>query len=209
MKRLLPLLAVIALVAAACGGNDADSGVASLEAAADDVISVSEGDPASAVDQEAAVLEFAACMRDNGVDMEDPTVDADGNIRLNFRGNTAPGEEGFDRETVAAAREACAEYREALSFGFEDRDNAEFEDQILEFAACMRDNGYDMADPDFSSFGPGGEGGEGEGPRGPFGAIDPEDPAFQAGLEACQEILSGTGPDGSGPRFGGRGGGEG
>ena len=46
MKRLLPLLAVIALVAAACGGNDADSGVASLEAAADDVISVSEGDPA-------------------------------------------------------------------------------------------------------------------------------------------------------------------
>lgn len=209
MKRLLPLLAVIALVAAACGGGDSDSGVASLEVSGDEVAAISDGAATAEVDQEEAVLAFAACMRDNGVDMEDPSVDADGNIRLNFRGNAVPGEEGFDREAVRAAQEACAEYREVLSFGFEDRDNAEFEDQILEFAACMRDNGYDMADPDFSSFGPGGEGGEGEGPRGPFGAIDPEDPAFQAGLEACQEILSGTGPDGSGPRFGGGGGGQG
>ncbi len=209
MKRLLPLLAVIALVAAACGGADADPGVASLEVSGGEVPAISDGAATTEVDQETAVLEFAACMRDNGVDMEDPTVDADGNIRLNFRGNAAPGEEGFDREAVRAAQDACAEYREALSFGFEDRDNAEFQDQILEFAACMRDNGYDMADPDFSSFGPGGEGGSGDGPRGPFGAIDPEDPAFQAGLEACQDILSGFGPDGAGPRFGGPGGGEG
>jgi hypothetical protein len=209
MKRLLPLLAMIALVAAACGGGDSDSGVASLGISGDEVPAISDGGAPSAVDQETAVLEFAACMRDNGVDMEDPTVDADGNIRLNFRGNAGPGEEGFDRETVRTAQEACAEYRAALSFGFEDRDNAEFQDQILEFAACMRDNGYDMADPDFSSFGPGGEGEPGDGPRGPFGAIDPEDPAFQTGLEACQDILSGFGPDGAGPRFGGPGGGEG
>jgi hypothetical protein len=209
MKRLLPLVAVIALVAAACGGDDTNAGVASLDITDADAASVSEAEASAEVDQEAALLEFAACMRDNGVAMEDPTVDADGNVRLNFRGNAGPGEEGFDRETVQAAREACAEYREVLSFGFEDRDSTEFEDQILEFAACMRDNGVDMPDPDFSSFGPGGEGGEGEGPRGPFGEIDPEDPAFQAGLEACQDILAGFGPDGTGPRFGGRGGGQG
>ena len=206
MKRLLPMLAVIALVATACGGGDSDSGVASLEVSGDEVAAISDGEAASEVDQEEAVLAFAACMRENGVDMEDPTVDADGNIRLNFRGNAGPGEEGFDRESVRAAQEACAEYREALTFGFENRDNAEFQDQILEFASCMRENGYDMADPDFSAFGPGAEGEEGEGPRGPFGAIDPEDPAFQAGLESCQDILSGFGPDGAGPRFGGPGG---
>lgn len=209
MKRLLPMLAVIALVAAACGGGDSDSGVASLEVSGDEVAAISDGEATTDVDQEEAVLAFAACMRDNGVDMEDPTVDADGNVRLNLRGNAAPGEEGFDREIVGAAREACSEYLDELSFGFENRDNAEFQDQILEFASCMRENGYDMADPDFSSFGPGGEGDEGEGPRGPFGAIDPEDPAFQAGLEACQDILSGFGPDGAGPRFGGPGGGRG
>jgi hypothetical protein len=203
MKRLLPLLAVIALVAAACGGNGADSGVASLEASEDEALVASGDEPIAGVDQEAAALEFAACMRDNGVDMEDPTVDADGNIRLNFRGNAGPGEEGFDREMVGAAREACAEYRDALSFGFEDRDTAEFQDQILEFASCMRDNGYDMADPDFTAAGPGGGGEPGAGGGGPFGPIDPEDPAFQQGMEACQDVLSGTGPDGTGPRFGG------
>jgi hypothetical protein len=56
----------------------------------------------------------------------------------------------------------------------------------------MRDNGYDMDDPDFSSFGPGAEGEPAEGARvGPFGEIDQDDPDFVAANEACGEILGG------------------
>ena len=44
----------------------------------------------------------------------------------------------------------------------------------------MRDNDYEMNDPDFSNFGPGGGGGGGGG-GGPFGVIDRDDPRFHRG----------------------------
>ena len=76
-----------------------------------------------------AVLAFAACMRDNGVDMEDPTVDADGNIRLNFRGNAGPGEEGFDRrvfrEDVGASPEKHPRHLQVAAEGVEQGEVAE------------------------------------------------------------------------------------
>ena len=68
----------------------------------------------------------------------------------------------------------------------------------------MRENGYEMDDPDLSSFTLGGEGqgGEGDGQiAGPFGEIDPDDPAFQAAFEACQDVLAGfTSGEGQGGR---------
>ncbi|GAG42818.1 unnamed protein product, partial [marine sediment metagenome] len=33
------------------------------------------------VSDEEAILAFAACLRDEGIDVDDPTVDADGNLR--------------------------------------------------------------------------------------------------------------------------------
>ena len=102
--------------------------------------------------------------------------------------------------------DACAEQLEGvvLGFGGRDFDPTELEDTMVEYAACMRENGYDMDDPDFSSFGPGtnGEPGEG-GPGGPFREIDPEDPDFVAANEACGEILGGL------PRVPGQGRGNG
>lgn len=196
MKRMLLLPAVLALVATACGGSaGADDGVASLDdTAALDAAPVTS---APAVSQEEALLAFTACLRDQGIDVPDPTMDADGNLRL-ARPNTAPGDPGFDRETFRAAREACAEHLEDVTLGFRGEDRTEIEDQLLEFAACMRDNGYDMPDPDFNATGQGG---------GPFGPIDRRDPEFQAAAEQCGDILAGFGPGGRGA--GGRGQGNG
>jgi hypothetical protein len=48
----------------------------------------------------------------------------------------------------------------------------------------MRENGYDMPDPDFS--------GNGHSGAGPFGdAIDIDDPAFQAAARLCEGIIGG------------------
>ena len=203
------LLLVLTLVAAACGGAAADDGVATLESA--DTAAAPEttvANPATEADQEQAMLDFAACMRDNGVDIEDPTVDADGNVQFGrFGGQIQAGE--IDRDALDAAFVNCEEHLAgiALGRGGGDFDLTELEDTMVEYAACMRENGYEMADPDFSNFGPGGGGGDGQGGGGPFGDVDFEDPDFIAAQEVCQDVLAGfrgPGQGGSG-RPGGQG----
>ncbi|MDJ0925095.1 MAG: hypothetical protein QNJ77_11090 [Acidimicrobiia bacterium] len=207
--RALVLLLALGLIVSACvSSNDSANGVATLEtettvsAAADDQATTEE------VDAEQAMLDLAACLRAEGVDIDDPTVDADGNVQFGgFRGG--PGEAGdaaVDREAMRAAMAACQEQLEGvvLGFGGRDFDPTELQDTMVDYAACMRENGYDMDDPDFSSLGPGagGEPGEGGG-GGPFGQIDQDDPDFVAANELCGEIL------GSLPGAGGRGPGRG
>ena len=192
-KKLTLLIAVLALVAAACGGSGSDEadGVASLtdaNSALDDAAAAAEEIP-DPVDAEQALLEFTECLRDQGIDIADPTVDSDGNVRL-----TRPDfGEGGPPEGFRESAEACQELLEGVTLGREQRDRTEFQDILLEFASCMRSNGYDMTDPDFSNFGQPGQGPGG----GPFGDIDREDPAFVTASEACEDILGG---------FGGRGG---
>ncbi len=214
--RLIVLLASVALVASACGGG---SGEGTEVASVSDLESASEVDPLAAaedlatepaaedapVDVEQAMLDFTECMRENGVEMDDPSVDADGNLRLGRPGRLAP-EERADRAVIESARQACSEYLEGITLGFQERDRTEIEDTLVEYAACMRDNGFDMPDPDFSSFGPGQGGGGG----GPFGAVDRDDPDFVTADEACRDIFTNAGfDDGRRPGFGrGPGGGE-
>jgi hypothetical protein len=62
-------------------------------------------------------------------------------------------------------------------------DFTEIQDTLLVFAQCMRDNGFDLPDPDFSNF-------DLAGGVGPFGEIDPTEPDFEKALEACQDIFA-------------------
>ena len=92
----------------------------------------------------------------------------------------------------------CPETIEGASLGRrgDDFDATAFQDTLLEFAACMRDNGYDMPDPDFSNSG----GGPGTGGGGPFGEVDRSDPDFIAAEEACGDIMAGFRGPGTGQR---------
>jgi hypothetical protein len=200
MKRRLTVLAMaLATLVAACSGDSAGDGVASLEvddtvAAADTAApSTSTTEAAEAgVDQEQAMLDFAACMRENGIEMSDPSVDSDGNVQFGSLRSLVEGD--VDRDAMEAAREACIGDLEGVGLTFrENRDRTGEQDAFLEFAICMRDNGFDMPDPDFSNTGPGGDG------KGPFGEIDLEDPDFIAAMEPCRAFLAGTGPSGQGP----------
>lgn len=193
MRRIGPAVIVVALLAAACGSAGTADGVASL---ADEPPSAPETPPTT-LDQEAAILAFTQCLREQGLDVADPEVDADGNLRPLLR---PARPQDIDREEAAAAREACAEYLDAIALGFERVDRGIIEDLLVEYAACMRDNGVDMPDPGFDD-GPG----PGQGPGGgPFGEIDRDDPAFQEADGVCRSVFTDTGL-GDGPRGGGFG----
>jgi hypothetical protein len=174
-KIVIPAVLAFALLAAACSsGGDESAQVASL----DDV--PSESSPAAAVDldQEQALLEFGECMRDQGVEFPDPTVDADGNLSFGFR-NMSPDE--IDRDALLEAGEECRDLLDGVALGFSQVDTSEFDDLFLEYAECMRDHGYesipdsfdlnDLLNPDNLPF-------------------DIEDPDFVAADEACRYIFA-------------------
>ncbi len=191
MKRLIGPVLALSLVLAACGsGGGSADGVASLE----DPTATTTATTAPAVSQEDAVISLVECIRAEGIDISDPEVGADGNVDL--RSLFRQAEDGqFDREEMQAALDMCEEELAAVTVGFtRDFDLTEIQDQLVVWAQCMRDNGYDMDDPDLTNFGTPGQGG---GPGGgPFGDIDPADPDFVSASEACEDVQPGFGPGG-------------
>lgn len=178
------LVIAVVLIAAACGGDDADSGVASIDdIVTSTVASAATGEsPADATTDEESVLEFAACMRDRNIDFPDPIVDAEGNVGFDF---DAIGDlTQMDENELESAFEACVPLLAGVSFGFERIFETEFQDEVVVFAGCMRDNGIDMPDPDFAGIMEGGQ---------LFPGWEPEldDPDFEAAFEACEELLPG------------------
>ena len=208
LKRTIVIAALLAfgLLASSCSGSDSGADVASLEAPAEATDNPEQAQieeaVAEPVSDEESILAFAACLRDEGIDVDDPTVDADGNLRP-----PRPRDiEEADREMVQAAMDSCSEHLENVAFGLDAVDRSEREDQLFEFAACMRENGYDMPDPDFSAFGEPGQGGSGAGGGGPFGAIDRDNPTFETAQDACAVIFGGDRIPGGGPGGGVAGG---
>ncbi len=213
MKPIAAVL-VVALISSACGGSGpASTGVASVddlgtapsvEAAGAGVASETTSSTVGALSAEEAMLAFTQCLREQGVDIDDPIPDSEGNLRLSRPQGVGEG----DQDVFRAAREECAELIDGVSFGFRERDLTELQDTLYEYASCMRENGFDMPDPDFSSGGPGSGGGGGA----LFGALDRDDPVFQAADGVCRAVFGGDGPvpgGGFGPRGGGPGGGPG
>jgi hypothetical protein len=192
LSRLAALAATIVLLVAGCGGSGGTQGIASVEGATGDSTSTTAA--AEEVDSEQAMLDYAQCMRDNGVDMEDPTADENGNFQM--MRPSGGGENGefdpADREAMQAAQEACSQYLEGITQQFQQVDMTEMQDLMLEYAQCMRDNGVDMEDPDFTT-----DEGGGMGAGGRLGfdmsQHDTSDPVFQAASEACQEIFGSSG----------------
>ena len=199
MSRLAILVACTAIVAAACTTN-ADQGVATLT----DAVGTDDQpeNVQTEMTTEEAVLAFAACMRDNGIeDFPDPEIADDGSVAFGLGGGGQVGD--VDREALRTARNACSDLLEQAGIGPGAGDRTEIEDQLVEFAACLRDNGLDVPDPDFSRQ---------PGAGGVFGGtLDPSDPDTAAALESCQDLFGGRigagAARGGGGAANGRGGG--
>ena len=98
MRRIAILISVIALVLGACGGGDDTADVASIE----DTTDASATATTQASSDEEALIEFAACMRDQGMDFPDPSVDANGFPSFDFE-----DPESIDQDAMFEAGEEC------------------------------------------------------------------------------------------------------
>jgi hypothetical protein len=144
------------------------------------------------LDGQEAILDWAQCMRDNDIDMDDPRFGIDGG-RLGFGPGGADAEFDPLSPEFQAAMETCGNVLEALRPEADPEEVAERAEQQLVIAECMRGLGWDLPDPAAG---------------GGFGAqiryiqeagIDPQDPAFQADITACQaESGLELGPPGAG-----------
>lgn len=134
-------------------------------------------------DREEALLAFARCMRENGVEMDDPS--ASGGGRLFLRGGPDGGD-GLDRfsEEFLAAQAACGDILAASRPELDPEAEQELIEQQLALARCLRDGGYpEYPDPVI--------GGDGRMQRGGGQAagdlgIDRRSPEFQAAMDACR-----------------------
>lgn len=131
----LILVVAIGLLLVACGS--ASDNVPSLGATPTAVVEQ------ETLDDEAAVMAFVQCMRDEGIKLKDPVVDSDGNVQAP---EVVEGVE-LTREEWAAPFEVCGHHIESLSFGRERGDVSEQVDQFVTLATCLRDKGYDVDDP--------------------------------------------------------------
>jgi hypothetical protein len=145
-----------------------------------DPASDDEATPApAAVAGEEALLEFAACMRDNGIEFDDPRFGAGG---TRFGGAGTPGGGGFDlgSSEFQAAFEACGSLLAALQPDLDADEQAEQAEQQLLLAECMREQGWDFPDPITG----GGFGVQLQ--RFEEAGVDIADPAFQEAVTDCQ-----------------------
>ncbi len=212
--HLLWIVAAVALASVACSGGE-DAAEASVASVADVTGSESENsasdseEPSTALDADDAALEFSQCMRDEGLDFPDIGVDANGNPAIRDAFSSSDLDPGSDE--FRSAIEACRSTLADAGFGARGggrADDPEFQDALVEYSECLRDEGLDVGDVQLGGGqGNGGappagedapERGQGQG-RGRFGdpseriadslGLDAQDPAVAAALESCQPIL--------------------
>ena len=190
VHRLLVAAALVILLGmtAACGdsGNGDD---AALPDAAGASSSPSASDEETDLDPEDAMLKFAQCMRDHGVDVPDPGQG--GGIRVD--GN------GLSKEQMEAAENACQKWMDMAEPEDGGHELTEEEkQQFLDMAACMRERGYNFPDPTFD----GGRVTQKMESRPGDDGPDPDDPTFQKDTEECSAAagLEPPGSSGEGPK---------
>jgi hypothetical protein len=201
MLWAVAMLAVAALVLAGCGGSGGGSGDSSTTASAS---TGSEG-PTGATKFEISA-EDRQCLKEKGVEL--PEVKS-GEGPQRFQQGEMPegagppeagampeggppgmamGEE--DKEAFEECGVEMPEFRTgpggAQAGGGPNVNSAAFQKQVKEYVACVRENGYELADPDFS----------GEGPI--FEKSESESAAFKKASEQCQDLLGGPQSSGAG-----------
>ena len=165
--------AVLMLAAAACSAAPTGNRVATLGEVEEVAAS-----PTPSQDPEQALVDFAECMREQGVEVE-TSYEGDGadvGIRIEAEpDDVAPGD----------LEEADAACRHLLPKGLMEPPSAEEREEMfdnaLRFAECMREHGIDWPDPQQA---------EGGGILfGPADGTDPNDPAIREAEEECRPLI--------------------
>ncbi len=133
-NKYLQLITVLitSLILTACGSDSND--VPSL--AATPIPDAINEEP----DDETLMLEFAECLRNEGLQVTDPTVDADGNIQF----PEIIDEKGIPKEEWW---EFCGPIIENITLEEKEVDRTAQLEQYLEITACMNEAGFDIEEP--------------------------------------------------------------
>ena len=170
---------VLVLLVTACGqGSDDPDAVASLGDAEAGAGEEADADTA-AKSFEDAMLDFAECMREQGIDMPDPSTRSGGGSSEMVVVDPGVGDGGvdLDEEQFSAAEKQCGHLMEGVMPDLSPEEMDRMQDEMLAFARCMRDHGIDMPDPEADGSMTMGIGGDG---------IDLHDPDFQAAEKECR-----------------------
>ena len=142
-SKKVKILLLLSIFSACTIGGEESQGVVTIESTTETTIVDEE------ITFEEGVLDFAQCMREEGVNFPDPTFDIDGNPQ--FDNLEIENEEEFE-----SAFENCEDIlRNALpeQFDLDPEVEAALVDASLEFSQCMREQGIDFPDPKPGEFG--------------------------------------------------------
>lgn len=190
-KSITLLLGIIIMLFLACSSTSSDVASIDTTEATRVAVQTSNDDSPIQTDEE-KVLEFTQCIRDQGIEIQDATVDSDGNLQPPRPVEGA----SMNFQELRPAFEECRKSLEGLTFGRERVDVSEIIDDLLELTGCLRDAGFDVDDPNQENL------------REWRGQFDFEDPALQKAFEECGSFgRSGQprGGPGSGPPGGSSG----
>ena len=142
--RSISLLVALVLLAAAMGAA-ASAQVATLGSPAP---AASEVPETPGPDGQQGLIDWAACMRDNGVEMDDPRFGLDGELIGGLGKDGAGAKADVASETYEAASAACADHLTTFKAPLDPEQRLERAELVLAWAGCMREQGIDMPDPD-------------------------------------------------------------
>jgi hypothetical protein len=172
MKRRLGLAVVIPVLlfaVVACGENKG-SGIPTASGGTG-TASPTATPSLSNAEKEEQGRKFAQCMREHGVEMDDPGPGGP---------NKIGDPDAATDEKTKAALDACRQYMP--NGGEMPKPNAQDLEQGYKHAQCIRDHGV----PNFPDPDPDG------GMLSPDSGVDPNDPTFKAADEACKALLPGA-----------------
>lgn len=193
---LLLLVALAALVLAGCGGGSSSSTTESTTTASNSENAKGGKGGMFEISEEAK-----ACLKEKGVELPEFKGGGEGGEPPEgfeppqggelpeggkggppSGGASGPGGEKFEEQKTAFEEcgvEMGGGFRAGPAGGKPNTDSAAFKKQVKEYVACVRENGYELAEPNFS----------GEGPI--FEKAESESAAFKKASAQCQELLGG------------------
>ena len=141
LRRVALACAPLLVLLAACGSSSAASNKVATLTTGDVTGGAATTTTISAKETQDKILAYAACMRQNGVDMKDPTFDANGNMT----GGGLGANSGVDRRSTAfqTAQKACGSLIEGVNLFGNRRGNFDptaLQTAFNDFTACLRSN---------------------------------------------------------------------
>jgi hypothetical protein len=143
-SRLGVAFALVALTASVLAAPSSATEVASLGTPGPE--SAASPAPTPVTSESDSLLAYASCMRENGVEMDDPRFDATGAL-IGGLGKDAGSGIDSKSEIFLVAQQICGETLAALKPAVDPEVEAEQMELLLDYAACMRGQGIDLPDP--------------------------------------------------------------